>query len=175
MYSMKSPSLRITSADLKCKRGCGFYGNADWDGRLMKMLNVCILNCILLLGFCSQCYRNALEKERQKKREKKAKEVDRQSTGSSSSSNSKPHVEFLKFEEKKRQQTDKKNKLIKNLTPNFKKLGKLHCNSMKFRSFLKLLQYLHENNTKLFNTTQINELFWLILLLIPKTFRFWQI
>lgn len=34
MYSTKQPSLRINQADLKCKSksGCGYYGNADWEG-----------------------------------------------------------------------------------------------------------------------------------------------
>lgn len=32
MYATKQPSLRINHADLKCKAGCGFYGNADWNG-----------------------------------------------------------------------------------------------------------------------------------------------
>lgn len=40
MYSTKNPSLRINEADLKCKRGCGFFGNAEWG------------------GYCSQCHKH---------------------------------------------------------------------------------------------------------------------
>ena len=35
MYATKQPSLRINQADLKCKNGCGYYGNADWDGEFV--------------------------------------------------------------------------------------------------------------------------------------------
>ncbi|XP_074028015.1 rabaptin-5-associated exchange factor for Rab5 isoform X2 [Leptinotarsa decemlineata] len=92
MYATKQPSLRIKQADLKCKNGCGFYGNADWK------------------GYCSQCYRNQNDQERQRK-----------SHQSTSSEHSKSHVSgFTKFEEKKRQQTDKKNKYLKSL-PVFRK------------------------------------------------------
>lgn len=41
MYATKQPSLRIKQADLKCKNGCGYFGNADWEGKLYHRL--CIL------------------------------------------------------------------------------------------------------------------------------------
>ncbi|CAD7083043.1 unnamed protein product [Hermetia illucens] len=52
MYSTKSPSLRINSGDLKCRNGCGFYGNTQFD------------------GFCSKCFRErqqGLERQRKQR------------------------------------------------------------------------------------------------------------
>ncbi|XP_049823336.1 rab5 GDP/GTP exchange factor isoform X2 [Aethina tumida] len=82
MYATKQPSLRINQDDLKCKNGCGYFGNADWG------------------GYCSKCYRNHMEQERQRKSRSQPEPSKSQMTG------------FGKFEEKKRQQTDKKNKYL---------------------------------------------------------------
>nr|CAD7570421.1 unnamed protein product [Timema californicum] len=49
MYTTKNPSLRIKQDDLKCKNGCGYYGNSEWG------------------GYCSQCYRKSVQHERLKK------------------------------------------------------------------------------------------------------------
>lgn len=66
-----------------------------------KISDKIILNFIkyrhVFAGYCSKCYRNHMEHQRQKSR-------PQQMSG------------FTKFEEKKRQQTDKKNKYLKNLT-----------------------------------------------------------
>ncbi|XP_030749753.1 rab5 GDP/GTP exchange factor isoform X2 [Sitophilus oryzae] len=100
MYATKQPSLRINQADLKCKAGCGFYGNDDWE------------------GYCSKCYRNQMEMERRQK----SKHVQLREHHAESSKSQVPG--FSKFEEKKRQQTDKKNKYLKSL-PVFRKTSSI--------------------------------------------------
>ncbi|KAI4462193.1 rab gdp/gtp exchange factor [Holotrichia oblita] len=89
MYATKQPSLRIKQADLKCKNGCGYYGNPDWG------------------GYCSKCYRGTMEKDRHHRK-------------SHSDQSRSPVAGFSKFEEKKRQQTDKKSKYL-NFAPVFRK------------------------------------------------------
>lgn len=89
MYATKQPSLRIKQADLKCKNGCGYYGNPDWE------------------GYCSKCYRSTLEKDRHHRK-------------SNSDQSRSPVAGFSKFEEKKRQQTDKKSKYL-NFAPVFRR------------------------------------------------------
>lgn len=97
MYATKQPSLRINQADLKCKTGCGYFGNADWN------------------GYCSKCYRGQMEVERQKK----SKYTHGHSSSHGESSRNQVSG-FTKFEEKKKQQTDKKTKYLKSL-PVFRK------------------------------------------------------
>lgn len=47
MYATKQPSLRINQADLKCKTGCGYFGNADWNGKFFFKLFVLVNNKLI--------------------------------------------------------------------------------------------------------------------------------
>ncbi|XP_030570866.1 rab5 GDP/GTP exchange factor [Drosophila novamexicana] len=46
----RAPMLRIGQQDLKCRQGCGFYGNTQFD------------------GLCSKCFRERNDKQRKKQR-----------------------------------------------------------------------------------------------------------
>ncbi|KAH8302430.1 hypothetical protein KR044_006391, partial [Drosophila immigrans] len=51
MMANRAPMLRIGQQDLKCRQGCGFYGNTQFD------------------GLCSKCFRERNDKQRKKPNE----------------------------------------------------------------------------------------------------------
>ncbi|XP_011308955.1 rab5 GDP/GTP exchange factor [Fopius arisanus] len=88
MWTAKTPSLRIDVADLKCKNGCGFFGNDEWE------------------GYCSKCHREYLQRKRAKR--------ERQTRGQNHETDAAKHSTppgISKVDDKKRQQ-EKKNKLL---------------------------------------------------------------
>lgn len=48
MYATKQPTMRINDADLKCKNGCGYFGNADWEGKLQCIYYISFIQSHLL-------------------------------------------------------------------------------------------------------------------------------
>lgn len=86
---------------------------------LMMVVNVCnaFTNVrvprFAVTGYCSKCYREYVQKERER--------TSATTSVSSDKAEQKSHVGFSKFEEKKRLQSDKKNKYLKNLAPVFRK------------------------------------------------------
>ncbi|XP_075220580.1 rab5 GDP/GTP exchange factor-like [Lycorma delicatula] len=95
MYSTsRKVTHRLNEADLKCKNGCDYYGNVEWG------------------GYCSKCHRDYMQMKRQKNASLSFSYGDKE-IGSEKSALQKSPLAFNKFEEKKRQQTDKKTKLLK--------------------------------------------------------------
>ncbi|CAG5088139.1 Similar to Rabgef1: Rab5 GDP/GTP exchange factor (Mus musculus) [Cotesia congregata] len=88
MWTIKTPSLRIDVADLKCKNGCGYFGNDEWE------------------GYCSKCHREHLQKKRAlRERQTQAQHHETETTSKSGTHS------VNKVEDRKRQQ-EKKNKLL---------------------------------------------------------------
>ncbi|XP_013140258.1 PREDICTED: rab5 GDP/GTP exchange factor isoform X2 [Papilio polytes] len=95
------PSLRIDQSDLKCKNGCDYYGNPQWQ------------------GYCSKCHREQLQRQRRAEKALAAsasatlprQEQKKPERGLKLSS----HSSFSKFEEKRLRQSEtlKKANLLK--------------------------------------------------------------
>jgi hypothetical protein len=119
-HSVSRKGLHIDSSVLMCQNGCGFYGNREWS------------------GFCSLCYKQIRHKQtptqdkpslispinkwispemlslRSTPRSSKSSSAaSSQTSSANSSAHSTPA--FTKFEEKKRQQSDKKSKTLKSI------------------------------------------------------------
>ncbi|CAB3252048.1 unnamed protein product [Arctia plantaginis] len=97
MFASKMPSLRIDKSDLKCKNGCDYFGNPQWQ------------------GYCSKCHREQMQRQRKAEKESSAtlpkpeqKKTDRGLKITS-------HSSFSKFEEKRLRQSEtlKKANLLK--------------------------------------------------------------
>lgn len=94
------PSLRIDQSELKCKNGCDYYGNPQWQ------------------GYCSECHREQKAKHRRAEKEKaQASTLPRPEhrTPERERGRLAPHSSFSKFEEKRLRQSEtlKKANLLK--------------------------------------------------------------
>ncbi|CAH2086897.1 unnamed protein product [Euphydryas editha] len=97
IFASKMPSLRIDQSDLKCKNGCDYFGNPQWQ------------------GYCSKCHREQLQRQRRaekassatlpKPEKKKPEQIIKLAS----------HSSFSKFEEKRLRQSEtlKKANLLK--------------------------------------------------------------
>ncbi|KAL0272505.1 UNVERIFIED_CONTAM: hypothetical protein PYX00_005444 [Menopon gallinae] len=93
MSSSKWSSLRVDEKDLMCKKGCGYYGNLEWE------------------GYCSKCHKAVLESEKHgdKNNAVQTQRKDR--------NEEKPSSGFNKFHEKKAKQiADKKTGTLRKIS-----------------------------------------------------------
>ncbi|KAG1673502.1 Rab5 GDP/GTP exchange factor [Nymphon striatum] len=96
----KKLNFHLDESELLCKNGCGFYGNPAWQ------------------GYCSKCYREVYQREQTSNR--RSFGLNRSST--EPASHSSVPLAFSKFEEKKKQQAEKRKKTVKSI---FKKSNQL--------------------------------------------------
>lgn len=95
----------INESELLCRTGCGYYGNPTWDGH------------------CSKCYKELIQKSQQRKAvfdptQKIRSKVSRSVSDVSeltSTATSLMSRKFDRFEEKRRQQLDKRTKAVKSI------------------------------------------------------------
>ncbi|GBM88833.1 Rab5 GDP/GTP exchange factor [Araneus ventricosus] len=89
------PIANLREPALMCKNGCGYFGNPEW------------------LGYCSICHREMNQKVKPERSSKvSSKKVQRSYSDVQDSSLS---LGFSKFEEKKKQQSEKRSKTIKSI------------------------------------------------------------
>uniref|UniRef100_T1ITX5 Rab5 GDP/GTP exchange factor n=1 Tax=Strigamia maritima TaxID=126957 RepID=T1ITX5_STRMM len=107
----KSGKIHIES-ELHCKNGCDYFGNPAWE------------------GYCSKCYREVVQKHKLQQTQAIAlQKVRYKLSRTSSEPTSDRQLVFSKFEEKKRQQADKRAKTIKSIfkkTNSVKESSPLH-------------------------------------------------
>lgn len=92
--SMNKRKVVLHGQELKCKNGCGFFGNPEWQ------------------GYCSKCHRELNQKIKPEPTKGPAKKVARSYSDAHESPLS---LGFSKFEEKKKQQSEKRSKTIKSI------------------------------------------------------------
>lgn len=90
----KSKLLHIASAELLCKKCYEYYGYPDW------------------LGYCSLCYKELYPPKTKQGESKQTRKISRSISDASESSLS---LHFSKFEEKKKQHSEKRTKTIKSI------------------------------------------------------------
>ncbi|KAJ0180254.1 hypothetical protein K1T71_003658 [Dendrolimus kikuchii] len=86
--SGKMPSLRIDQSDLKCKNGCDYFGNPQWQ------------------GYCSKCHREQMQRQRKAEKASSATLPKPEQKKTERSLKLSTHSSFSKFEEKRLRQSE---------------------------------------------------------------------
>ncbi|XP_013199444.1 rab5 GDP/GTP exchange factor isoform X2 [Amyelois transitella] len=102
-FASKMPLLRFEQSDLKCKNGCDYFGNPQWQ------------------GYCSKCHREQMSRQRRAEKASSATlpKPEQKKEGREGERNLKvtARSSFSKFEEKRLRQSEtlKKANLLKSL------------------------------------------------------------